>query len=70
MIRQTSRAYGVDFGEISFECLMENVMNEFNTDRYVSLRHAAGEEFQSHRAVDDCRLCLELINNNDIEKVK
>lgn len=62
MLEQTNLLYGMKF-EFNHSCLMNNVMNEYNTDRYISLKDAAGEVYQSHRAIDDCRICLKIIKD-------
>lgn len=62
MLDQTSERYGLLPIDSEYVCLMMNVMREYNSKRYISLRAASGE-YQSHRAEDDCRLCLEIIRD-------
>ncbi|MEW9123794.1 MAG: 3'-5' exonuclease [Thermotaleaceae bacterium] len=68
MIRQSCKAVGIKSASIKYECLMQNVMLAWNTDQYVSLKHAAGENYQDHRALGDCRLCLDIISRNEIHR--
>ncbi len=61
MICQSCSLYGIDYSSLTHECLMHNVMQESNSERFISLKNALGEVYQSHRAVDDCFMCLKLI---------
>ncbi|NLM96009.1 MAG: 3'-5' exonuclease [Halanaerobiaceae bacterium] len=61
MIRQT---FNID---VNYECLMYNVMDFHNSDRYMSLEKATAhlrKEDQEHRALGDCYLCLKLIKHS------
>lgn len=40
--------------------IMRNAMLECSSDRYIKLSDMV-DSFQSHRALDDCHLCLEII---------
>lgn len=48
---------------IRHECLQKNVMLERNLKQAIALYLAAGKDTQSHRALDDCYLCLDIINS-------
>lgn len=62
LIHQTCKKWNIiEFCELKHVCLMHNVMKEYNSDRYISLKDALGVYMQSHRAVDDCLMCLEII---------
>lgn len=65
MIQQSCKIYGIQFSELKDECIMHNVMEEWGTSKYISLKNAIGEEYQSHRAADDCRMCLKIIYDID-----
>ncbi len=61
MIKQTFNI------NVSYECLMHNVMDYIGTSRYVSLEVATAKlrhNQQEHRALGDCYLCLKLINSS------
>lgn len=60
MIDQTCRAFNYSGIDTNYECLMRNAMLECSSDRYIKLSDMV-DTFQSHRALDDCHLCLEII---------
>lgn len=52
---------------VKHECLMHNVMDFIGTNRYVSLEVATTNirsDYQEHRALEDCYLCLKLIKTS------
>lgn len=60
MIAQTCKAYDIEVIDLTSECLMHNVMLEYSSDRYIALQSIVNTS-QCHRALDDCYLCLEVI---------
>ncbi len=52
---------------VRYECLMHNVMDFIETHKYVSLEVATTNvrsDYQEHRALEDCYLCLKLIKSS------
>ncbi|MFW6311457.1 MAG: 3'-5' exonuclease [Nanoarchaeota archaeon] len=52
---------------VKYECLMHNVMDYMSTSRYISLEVATTNirsDYQEHRALEDCYLCLKLIKSS------
>jgi len=52
---------------VKHECLMHNVMGFIGTHKYVSLEVATSNirnDYQEHRALGDCYLCLKLIKSS------
>lgn len=65
MIHQTCHTYNLKNIETNYECLMHNVMTEWSSESYIKLADVVDTP-QSHRALGDCYLCLEVINSNTI----
>ena len=61
LLCQTSMKYGLVFDRINHVCLMDNVTRELSLSKNISLLAASGADGQSHRALDDCMLCLDII---------
>lgn len=67
LIKQTCDAFNVEFVDFNVECLMRLYSDYIDSKRWVSLQRAyeseVGDITQSHRALGDCKMCLELINS-------
>lgn len=65
LIRQTCKAFKVEFTHFDTKCLMNLYSEYIDSKRWVSLENAylteVGDIKQSHRALSDCIMCIELI---------
>lgn len=67
LIKQTCRAFDVEYTQLNTECIMKLYSEYIDYNRWVSLENAYGVEVgdivQSHRALSDCHMVLELIKS-------
>lgn len=65
MIQQTLETYDIEAYWLEHECVMRAYMDYFESSKFISLKNALMYEGiraeQQHRALDDCKLTLELI---------
>lgn len=73
LMKQTCRAFNVEFVPFKTKCLMNLYSDYIEYDRWISLEKAymteVGDITQSHRSRGDCGLCLELIESISNRKV-
>lgn len=67
LIKQTCDAFNIEFIDFNTKCLMRLYSEYIEYDRWISLQKAyemeVGDIIQTHRALGDCRMCLEIIKS-------